>query len=400
MLWYHDHAFGITRLNVYAGLAGLYFIRDTTYDTGVPGTGLKLPAGPYEVPLVIQDKQFNANGSLFYPTTSGVPTPYPHPIWVPEFFGDTAVVNAVVTPFLAVEPRRYRFRIVNGAQARFFNLSLNGPIGQMPFWIIGMEQGFLAAPVMAKSILLSPGERADIIVDFAGLPKKASITMTNNAKAPYPGGKGGQVTQIMQFQVTKPLNGTDSSVLPQSLTLPPMTSLGPAVREREIVMKETFDPATGVPTDVRLNGKWFDEPVDETPGMGDIEDWLFVNLTVDAHPMHMHLVQFKVINRRPFNAAAYATAWQAWVAAGRPIATKPNLNNYWTGPAVGAAPEESGWKDTAKAYPGQVLRVRAKFDLPPVPNTYPSGLPTTEYVYHCHILEHEENEMMRPFTVG
>ncbi|MBI5652253.1 MAG: multicopper oxidase domain-containing protein [Chloroflexi bacterium] len=393
MLWYHDHAMGITRLNAYAGLAALYFIRDA-HDTGVAGTGLNLPAGPYEIPLVIQDKQFNANGSLFYPT---VGLNAVHPIWVPEFFGDTPVVNAVAYPFLAVEPRRYRFRIVNGSQARFYNLWLDDGKNPIPFWLIGMEQSLTPAPVPLTKLLIAPGERADIIVDFSKVPFGSVLTMLNNAKAPFPGGRGGAVGQIMQFRVNKPLVGADTTTLPQNLALPavPRLAATPGAPMREIVMLETMDMATGTPVDVRLNGKWFDDgTVDETPKLNTNEIWQFINLTGDAHPMHLHLVKFQVVNRQPFNAKAYTAAWLAWINGGGNPATKPVLANFLAGAATPPLPQELGWKDTAISYPGEILRVISKFEVPPG-----TQLPA-EYVYHCHILEHEENEMMRPFTVN
>jgi len=385
-LWYHDHAMGITRLNVYAGLAGLYLLRDDAE------LALNLPSGDYEVPLVVQDKQFTPAGKLFYPVTSGVGFPYPHPVWVPEFFGDTPVVNAVAYPYLDVEPRRYRLRFYNGSQARFYNLKFVAAKNvNLPFWVIGMEQSLLPAPVKKTTFLLAPGERVDIIIDFATLPKGTLVTLKNDAKAPFPGGQGGDVSQVMQFQVTKTLIGKDTTTPPADLILPAVPRLSPTsgAPMREIVMKETMDPVTGVPTDVRLNGKWFDDrdfpDIDETPKVGDTEIWQFVNLTVDAHPMHMHLVQFQVYDRQPFNAALYAADWMA----GRALP----MINYVTGPAVPPPPEEMGWKDTVKAMPGEITRVIAKFDLPTGAST------PAEYVYHCHILEHEENEMMRPFQV-
>jgi len=389
-LWYHDHAMGITRLNVYAGLAGLYLVRDTIE------AGLNLPVGIYEVPLVIQDKMFGPTGLMFYPVTSGVPPPYPHPIWVPEFFGDTPVVNAVAYPFLDVEPRRYRLRLYNGSQARFYNFKFVSPAGNMPFWVIGMEQSLLPVPVMKTTLLLAPGERADVIIDFAGFPLGTLVTLKNDAKAPYPGGRGGAVPQIMQFKVMNPFIGPDTTTPPASLVLPAVSRLVPTAGApmREIVMKETFDPATGVPTDVKLNGWWFDEMgIEERPKVDDNEIWQFVNLTVDAHPMHLHLVKFQVYNRQLFNAAAYGLAWQAWVDGGRPPGLKPVLANYFAGPPVLPLPEEMGWKDTVKAYPGEITRIIAKYEVPPM-TTLPA-----EYVYHCHILEHEENEMMRSFAV-
>jgi spore coat protein A len=380
-LWYHDHAMGITRLNVYAGMAGLYLLRDDAE------LALNIPRGDYEVPLVVQDKQFTATGQMFYPLTSGVPAPYPHPIWVPEFFGDTPVVNAIAYPFLDVEPRRYRLRFFNGSQARFYNFKFVAGKTNMPFWIIGMEQSLLPAPVMAKSLLLAPGERADVIIDFAGMPKGTAVTLKNDAKAPFPGGQGGGVNQVMQFQVTRPLIGKDTTTPPAKLILPaiPRLSAPAGAPMREIVMQETMDPFTGVPTDVRLNGKWFDEGIDERPRVGDTEIWQFVNLTVDAHPMHMHLVQFQVYDRQPFNAALFDADRMAGII--RPV------GNYITGPAKPPRPEEMGWKDTVRSMPGEITRIIAKFDVPPL-----TALPA-EYVYHCHILEHEENEMMRPFMV-
>lgn len=394
-LWYHDHAMGITRLNAYVGLAALYYIRDKD-DSGLTNNKLGLPAEKYEIPLVIQDKQFNSDGSLFYPT-EGVTDE--HPKWVPEFFGDTAVVNAQTFPFLNVEPRRYRFRMLNGSQARFYNLWIEGAGSvRLPLWVIGMEQSLLSAPVKLQQILLSPAERADVIVDFTGFAPGTTFIMKNDALAPYPGDVGvTDMPEIMQFKVIAPLpeSKKDKTELPANLVLPSVTPLvpTPGAPVREIVLKETIDTITGNPTEVRLNQKYFSEPVDETPKVGTSEIWQFINLTVDAHPMHMHLVKFQVVNRQNFDAAAYTTDYLAWVAAGRVPASKPVLANYLSGAPLPPAPEESGWKDTAKAYPGQILRVISKFDLPPK-----VSLPA-DYVYHCHILEHEENEMMRPFQV-
>ena len=398
MLWYHDHAMGITRLNVYAGLAGLYFIRDV-WDTGLPGNPLGLPAGPYEIPLVIQDKQFNPDGSLFYPTVGITPT---HQIWTPEFFGDTAVINGKTFPFMNVEPRRYRFRMVNGSQARFYNMWLGGPgKSNLPLWVIGMEQSLLSgAPVPLQTLLLAPGERADVIVDFTGIKPGTTFTLNNNANTPFPGGGkpgGPSIPDLMQFRVVAPPVGApaDTSFPPAGIVLPTISPLVATAPAREIVMKETMDPILMVPLHVRLNELWFDDPmvdIEENPAIGSTEVWQWVNLTVDAHPMHMHLVQFQVVNRQAFNTVTYTAAYMAWIAGGR-VGAKPVLANYLIGAALPPAPEESGWKDTVKALPGQVTRVIAKFDVPPG-----TALPA-EYVYHCHILEHEENEMMRPFQV-
>jgi len=399
MLWYHDHAFGITRLNVYAGLAGLYFVRDIL-DTGLPGNPLRLPANfpspvpPFEIPLVIQDKQFNANGTLFYPTV-GITTI--HPVWVPEFFGDTPVVNGKAYPFLNVYPRRYRFRIVNGSQARFYNLWLAGRgKGNLPLWQIGAEGGLLPAAVPLQTLLIAPGERADVIVDFTGIKPGSSFVLSNNANTPFPGGgkpAGAIIPDIMQFNVIAAPAGTppDTTLPPASLTLLPRFVLSNPTVTRQILLGETMDPATLMPTDMRLNERWFDElPIDEMPVAGAVEQWEFCNTTVDAHPMHMHLVMFQVVNRQAFDAVAYHAAYLAWVAGGR---VGPQPAPVLLGAEIPPLPEELGWKDTVKSYPGQVTRVIAKFDLPP------GVTAPAEYVYHCHILEHEENEMMRPFIV-
>jgi spore coat protein A len=399
MLWYHDHAMGITRLNAYAGLAAGYIIRDSR-DTGLPNNPLGLPAAPYEVPIIIQDKLLRPNGAMFYPTTSDIDDPYPHPIWVPEFFGDTPVVNGKAYPYLEVEPRRYRLRFLNGSQARFYNIWFENTKKNVryPFWLIGMEQSLLPAPVRLNSLLLSPAERGDVIFDFAQVPAGTTLTLKNNAKAPYPGGRGGAVGQIVQFRVVKQLSGRDTTTPPGQLVLPEVPRLKPTPGAplREIVMKETMSPVTGDPTDVRLNGKWFSGPeddsdvVDEQPKEGDTEIWQFINLTVDAHPMHMHLVQFQVYDRQPFDAAAYAAAWLA--------GQHPALADYFTGPSMAPPAGERGWKDTVKALPGQITRIIAKFDVPEG-SAIDERYGGYDYVYHCHILEHEENEMMRPFVV-
>ena len=390
MVWYHDHALGNTRTNVYAGLAGLYFIRDAQ-DTGKPENPLRLPAAPYEIPLVLQDKTFKADGSLFYPT-QGV-TSY-HPEWVPEFFGDVAVVNAKIVPFLDVEPRRYRLRMVNGSQARFYNLKFtNTKNGKLQtFHQIGTDGGLLRAPVAMTSLLLAPGERADVIVDFAGLAG-AQIQLKNDAKAPYPMGRGGQVVQLMAFNVTNPLNGTDTTTPAANLALPALPRLPAPANTRVQHLSETLDPISGNPINLNVeDAPYLSETthlpdVTTKPKANDVEDWLLVNTTADTHPIHLHLVTFEVIDRRPFNVAAYDPKSQAIT---------------YTGPAVPAPANENGRKDTVKAHPGQVTRIRARFELPDegdivLPQNV--GVTNPQYVWHCHILEHEENDMMRAFEV-
>jgi spore coat protein A len=394
LVWYHDHALGNTRTNVYAGLAGLYIIRDAPGagpDTGRADNPLGLPAGPYEIPLVLQDKTFNADGSLFYPTKGAVPSV--HPQWVPEFFGDVAVVNAKIAPFAAVEPRRYRLRIVNGSQSRFYNLKFtnvkNGKI--QAFHQIGTDGGLLRAPVALKALLLAPGERADVIVDFTGLAG-AQIQLKNDAKAPYPMGRGGDVPQLMAFNVTKPPNGSDTTTPAADLSLPFLPALpDPSTPPRVQHLSETLDPNTGAPINLNVEDKpYLDEAglpdVTTRPKNNTVEDWLLVNTTADTHPIHLHLVTFEVKDRTPFNVATYN--------AGGGI--------VYTGAAMPAMANENGRKDTVQAHPGQVTRIRARFELPDEGEIVlppDVGVSNPQYVWHCHILEHEENDMMRAFEV-
>jgi len=397
LLWYHDHAMGITRHNPYLGLAAAYLIVDGV-DDGLSINGQATPSGygQYHIPLVIQDKTFNANGTLFYPT---VGLNAVHPVWVPEFFGDTSVINGKAYPFLNAEPRRYRFRLINGSQARFYNLKFVSGTVNLPFHVIGSDGGLLPAPALKNALLIAPGERYDVIIDFTALPLGSIVTLKNDAKAPYPGGQGGAVNQLMQIRVNTALQSPDTSVPPAQLTLlpnPPLTPT-PGIPARDVVMKENMDPVTMTPVEVLLNGKHFGDPTTDFVRAGDVETWQFINLTVDAHPMHIHLVQFQVVNRQAINVAGYTTAWNAYLASGRNPSLKPDLNAFLVGAPIPPAPEELGLKDTVKSYPGQVTRVRAKFDLPSTA-TLISGT-YGKWVYHCHILEHEENDMMQPFEV-
>ena len=370
-LWYHDHALGSTRLNVVTGLEGFYLIRDSVEDN------LNLPKGSYEIPLLIQDRSFNADGSLSYPT-QGVTAV--HPVWSPEYFGDMALVNGKIWPFLEVEQRRYRFRILNGSNARFFNLFLDS--GQ-PFFQIGTDGGFLPAAVPVGKLLLAPAERADVIVDFSALPVGTSVQLMNNAKAPYPSGTGMGLPKIMQFRIVR-RKGTDTSTPPASLILPPVPLLDPAsaVKTRDVVLTETADPVTGNPLIGQLDNAMWSDSVIENPRAGTTEIWHIINTTGDAHPIHVHLVQFQVLDQQPFDVAQYQATNQL-VFARAASAPAPN--------------ERLAWKDTVKSMPGQVTRIIAKFDLPTGTSVTPGQ--KFRYVWHCHILEHEDNEMMRPFDV-
>jgi spore coat protein A len=374
MVWYHDHALGNTRTNVYAGLAGAYLIRDE-FDTGETGNPLGLPTAPYEVPLVLQDKILNRDGTMFYPS-QGV-TSY-HPVWVPEFFGDVAIINGKAWPVLDVEPRRYRLRVVNGSQARFYRLQFADEQSgrSLRFTQIGAEGGLLREPVSMTALVIAPGERADLIVDFAG-HRNRSFVVTNNARAPYPSGDRAGLSQLLKIRVSTPLSGADETTPPEQLELPPIEALpGPSVT-RTLELTEEIDEWTGAPTGAKLEGQPYLDPatglpgVTTTPQADAVEDWQFVNRTGDTHPIHLHLVTFEVLDRRPIGGGL----------------AEPRYRN------------ENGLKDTVQCPPDWITRIRAKFVMPDEEIVLPDGLSHPQYVWHCHILEHEENDMMRAFEV-
>jgi spore coat protein A, manganese oxidase len=409
-LWYHDHAMGMTRLNVMSGLAGFYLIRDPN-DPIAP----LLPSGQYEVPLAIQDRSFNRDGSLWFPSVGD--NPDIHPYWQPEFFGNTVMVNGVVWPNMNVQPNEYRFRVLDGSNARFYNLTLTYQIdGQtvlLPFTQIGTEGGYLRNPVTMTSLFIAPGQRADILVDFSNVPTGAKIMMRNTAVAPFPSGDPADpntVGQIMQFTVS-----TGTPVHPPRLphVLNDIPVLKPDSPSRTLVLYEIESPSTGNPEMVTLQGQRFSAPVSETPRVGSTEDWIFVDLTMDAHPIHLHLVQFQVISRQALNVTNYTNDWLALNGTppfDHPTITLP-IDKYLQGKPMPPMPNENGWKDTVIVYPGAVTIIRVRFAPLTAPTTglgaptpginlYPFD-PTVGpgYVWHCHIIDHEDNEMMRPYTV-
>lgn len=361
-LWYHDHALGITRLNVYAGLAGLYIIRDDFERT------LNLPRGRYEIPLVIQDRSFNKDGSLSYPNQPDPPVPGVEPSIVPEFFGNVILVNGKVWPYLKVKPRKYRFRILNGSNARFYRLRLSS--GQ-PFYQIGTDGGFLEAPVQTDEILLAPAERADVIVDFSNY-RGQNIILTNDAPTPFPNGSlpdNNTTGQIMRFEVGKyPTH--DYTSIPSRLKPIDWLSEEKAKKIRDLTLEEHTDQFGRLM--LLLNGEKWEDPISQKPLLGTTEIWRLINLTPDTHPIHLHLVQFQILDRQPFDVNHFNATSEI----------------IFTGPAVKPDPNERGWKDTVRANPGEVTRIIARFgDF--------SGI----YPWHCHILEHEDHEMMRPYEV-
>ena len=347
------------------------------HDTGAEPNPIGIPGGVYEIPLVVQDRQFNVDGTFRYPVSdiAGV-------TWIGEYFGDVMLVNGKVWPFLNVEPRMYRLRILNGCNARILNLDIGGPT----FWQIGAEGGLFDVPVLVKQMVLAPAERADVLVDFS---KFAGQTLVmKNHKPPKPvSNPAPPLEQVMQIRVGTTINRAGPATIPSRLP-GRKADLPTPVTTRYVTLNEVE------PEDVnwRLNVNAMNfgaEPTTETPRAGTVEDWVFVNVTGDTHPMHMHLVTFQVIGRTPFDAEAYEDAHVG--PTGVPGGIDPTP--FATGPMLPPEPEERGFKDTVKANPGQFTTIRAKFDLP-------TGVTAPQnYVYHCHIVEHEDNDMMRPFTV-
>jgi spore coat protein A len=501
MMWFHDHAFGITRINAYAGIASALILRDN-FELNLKNQGLpefienSVLGGKtvLELPIVVQDKIFvgtdiatvdptwpglTAPGSLWYahvydtarygklgPTPLGPP---PAISAVPEYFGDTMLANGTVYPEVTVEARRYRLRILNACNARFLNLQLyvdNGtpdgitldsqgnalntparnaaalnPAGHPTsnFLVLGTEGGFLPNPAFVPSgvpfngttaggsLLMAPAERVDALFDFS-LHAGQKLILYSDTPAPFPGGDprndyfpgfnvnknpvngttlpgfGPNTRVILRFNVV-PAAGTDQPLtinMATSLTagndplLVPLgvTALPPGVPVRQLTLNEMTDEhgrliqyvGTNLPLNLGLYnfGRPYDSPVTETPKIGATEVWQIANLTADTHPIHFHLVNAQMISRQAFQAKTYNGI--------------PNFQ----GAPIPPGPWEAGWKETFRMNPGEVTTVIMRFDLPSVPFTVPSSPRTGghEYVWHCHILEHEEHDMMRPLVVG
>jgi len=360
-MWYHDHAMGITRLNVYAGLAGMYILRGKNEEK------LQLPQDDYEIPLMILDRSFNRDGSLAYPRQPDQDSESPElpdPSIQPFFLGDTNLVNGKVWPYLEVEPRKYRFRILNAANTRTYQLFLDS--GD-PFYQIGTDGGLLQKTVQLNQLPLAPAERADIIIDFSN-HQGETIHLKNNLGPDAD--PEDETDDVMQFKVGTTLKQKDTSNLPVHLSRIPTLKNNRITTLRNIKLASVVDEYER-PVFLLNNKKWMD-PVTEKPHIDETEIWSFINITDFPHPIHIHLIQFQVLNRQPFDLDFYNKT-KKLVFTGPP--TPPKLN-------------EQGWKDTVSAPPGEYTRVIVKFK----PHT-------GRYVWHCHILEHEDYDMMRPFDV-
>ncbi len=343
MLWYHDHAMGINRLNIYAGLFGPAILRDQTEDE------LNLPRGPYEIPLTIFDRLLTPEGQLYYPVSEKPDAP-----WVPELFGDAVLVNGKLFPYLAVEPRKYRFRMLNGSNARFYNFTLQNGLS---FQQIGTDQGLLPAPVALKNLQLAPGERVDVIVDFSD-SRGEQIVLKNDAVG------------MMQFRV-RAAKVTDSSSLPAKLRPVPKIEESAAAKTRLLTLNE-YETSKGESVLLLLNASRWHDPITESPAHNSTEIWSFINPTDDTHPIHLHAVRFQILDRQSYEPFAYQLKKEF----------------HFLGPRMPPEPFEAGWKDTAGAHSKMVTRIIVPFNADP-----------GRYVWHCHILEHEDNEMMRPYEI-
>ncbi|MBC5994996.1 multicopper oxidase domain-containing protein [Pontibacter cellulosilyticus] len=390
-LWYHDHALGITRLNVYAGLAGFYLLTDDN-EQDLKARNI-LPADEYDIGLAIQDRMFTTDGQLFYPSEAegemhGMEMDdAPEPSILPEFFGDIILVNGKAWPKLEVEPREYRFRLLNGSDSRFYNLKLTE---EVKIWQVGSDNGLLQVPVKQTEILIAPGERKDIVIDFSDPALWGKqIIFTNDANIPFPDGDpvGEGASQIMAFEVTKSLNTNYSlskvrGLLAKGLQPVPTEINTKNLKVRKLILFEGEDeygrlkPMLGTFEEGALD--WH-EPITENPALNATEVWEIYNLTPDSHPIHLHLVSFRAINSQKF-VPVYGSPEDEAIGKLSGV----NFTSVPLRPERG----QQGRKDTYPIAPGEVTRLIATFDRP------------GRYVWHCHILSHEDHEMMRPYYVG
>lgn len=364
--WYHDHSMGITRLNVYAGMAGFYNIRDSEEQS------LGLPSGDYEIPLLLQDRSFYEDGELFYPagpgdiSSPGVGDPledllqsgFPGDVsQVSRFLADANLVNGAVWPYLEVEARKYRFRMLNGANSRFYDLTLEPQPGAassspLTFNQIGTDSGLLTTPAQRTNVTLSPADRADVVVDFSAFSPGDSIFLRNSG----PNASTGTTDQVMELRVVAP-TAPDTSTLPTQLSSFDRYDELDAVRTRTLTLDSTSDQYGR--TELLLNDSKWTDPNTETVVLGELEIWEFVNNTGMAHPMHLHMEAFQVLDRQDLS--------------GNDIP----LNDF-----------ELGFEDTVTVGPKETVRILVRFDQF-----------TGTFVWHCHILEHEDLEMMRTFRI-
>lgn len=454
-LWYHDHALGLTRINVGSGLSGLYHIHDATeqelIDEGV------LPDAQHDVQAIIQDRAFTAEGHLYLPAYSDDPIPGtdetvanelpegytgPFPTVLPEFFGDHLLVNGMAWPKVSVEPGQYSFHFLNASDSRFYLLRLDDP--SVKVTIVGTDGGLLPQAVTlmdgngvqepGEEILLAPSDRVDLVFDFSHAAGR-SVTLQNvgpdfspfqgfNADGSLAGEETRAATpdqgvgQVMHFDVANGPPQHNASVADGTLLNEAAAPLDPAdaVETRQLGLFEGQDafgrvmPMLGVAQDTTdINGNpvpfgplHWDDSVTEAPQLDTTEIWNFYNFTEDAHPVHVHLAQHQVLGKSKisFSDAVNNANPSDATPDGLPddlngdgkitighAGDLPGSADIMVGDPVPLRPEELGSQDTVVVGPGEVLSTIQHFDL------------AGTYVWHCHILSHEDNEMMRPFQV-
>lgn len=391
-LIYHDHAMGTTRLNAYAGLFGAYLIRDPRAEFG-------LPMGRYDVPLVLQDKAFlgpigGATNELYYPDP-----------WAPEFFGDVMVVNGKAWPNLFVDRGVYRFRLMNASSSRFYHVRLSDGA---PLTQIATEYGLINAPLPLTSIVLAPGERAEVLIDFSRYAPGTKLVLENvDLPAGVVSPADPPITQIMQFTVTS-ARGWAPKWIPAVLRRKdPIQPLPRNVRKRYLTLVEIM--GGDGPCMALLNNRMYDTPDIEEAKVDTVEEWNIINLTADTHPIHLHLVGFQVAERQPIDVAGYLKSTYGVTELGMGDVGNgpwppPPPDAFLNGPVVSPAAHEGGWKDTVQVHPEHVTRLLVPFGpsaAPGVPfgKRHRANPLTGDYMWHCHILDHEDNEMMLPYRV-
>ncbi|KAJ4770320.1 Spore coat protein A [Rhynchospora pubera] len=387
-LWYHDHALGLTRVNLLSGMIGTYQITSPHLEGP-----LGLPSGPeYDRHLVIFDRDFRVDGSIYMNSTGN--NPDIHPQWQPEFFGKAIIVNGKAWPFLTVTRRKYRFRILNASNARFLHLYLSKAYG-LHFTHVGSDTNYLRRPTVSRKFLLAPSEIADVIIDFS-LSTTNEVILRNDANYPFPDGDStDHITGTVMKFIIKPDKVQDPSWIPRTLLELPIPLPYEAAKIRYITMYE-YTANADEPTHLFLNAKSFKEPVTETPKEGTSEIWKIINLTEDNHPLHIHLGAFTVLEQRNMSDVEEFKSCMEHVND----AVKCGLEKYLTQEVFAIPKHERGWKNVFKMKPKVVTTILVRFK--PLGSEAQYAFDVTAepgYVYHCHILDHEDNEMMRPMKL-
>ncbi|XP_010243810.1 PREDICTED: multicopper oxidase LPR1-like [Nelumbo nucifera] len=385
-LWYHDHAMGLTRVNLLAGLIGAYIVRHPEVE--VP---LGLPHGDeFDRPLVVFDRSFRTDGSIYMNSTGNNPSI--HPQWQPEYFGDAIIVNGKAWPRMTVRRRKYRFRIINASNARFFRFFFSNGLR---FIHVGSDSSYLSRPVTTNKLLLAPSEIAHVIIDFSTSTSDVAI-LANDAPYPYPDGDPTDEIngKVMKFEITGE-RVVDTSRVPAKLIAYPNPDVSSASTTRYIAMYEYTTPEDE-PTHLYLNGKSYDDPATEFPRSGTTEIWNVINLTDDNHPLHVHLglvaalEQTELVDRDKLTDCMKKEN----------DAIKCQLSKHARGERLTVPAQERGWKNVFKMRPGYVTKILVRFSLIHSNASYPfDATEEPGYVYHCHILDHEDNVMMRPLKL-